>query len=186
MSRVGHGTAVGIAVLAAVLNVAPAAPEPLSKGDIKMPLMPEDRNSLVVYGEDPEAPPAPTLGVAIRFAAEGEMRVATGEPAVLHGVFRADPAILRGSAGLAKSAVFLTVLRVDKPFGQTTPLFTPTVRPAPPMGGMDVGPDYREGATFRVDLAKFFSLPAEPGRYTVQACLGGHFSDRLEFSIVAH
>jgi hypothetical protein len=145
--------------------------------------MPEDRNSLVVYAESPEAPPPPTLGVAIRFAAEGPMRAKAGDPVTLHGVYRADRTLIRNSGGMAQSFVFLTVLRADKPFGCTSPLFAATVRTMAPAGGMEVGPDYREGNSFRLDLASFFDLPAEPGSYTVQACLGGHFSDRLEFDV---
>ena len=150
-----------------------------------MPLMAEDRNRLVTYAENPDAPPAPTLGVAIRFAIEGEPRFKLGENILLHGVFRADGAMIKGSDGEPKSFVFLTLIRGDRPYGQTIQLYSPTVRGAAPPEGPAMGPDYREGAGFKVNLVKFFGLPAEPGSFTVQASIGTHFSDRLEFEVLA-
>ena len=181
MVRVRHVLALGVLALAAVVCVALSAP----KGDPKMPLMPEDRNRLVVYAEDPEAPPAPSLGVAIRFAAEGEASFKVGEHTFLYGSFRADRTLIQASGGEPKSFVFLTLIRTDKPYGQTLQLYTPTVRVAAPPDDPAPGPDYREGASFRVDLVKLFDLPDEPGRFTIQASIGPHFSDRLEFEIAA-
>ncbi|HUT32404.1 MAG TPA: hypothetical protein VNE39_02900 [Planctomycetota bacterium] len=151
-----------------------------------MPLMFEERNALVDMGENPNAPQPPGKGVAIRFAFDAEARFKPGEPLLLHGAFQADRAMLERAGGTVASLVFLTLLRSDKPYGSTLRLIVPpSERGRPASFPPNLLGDYREGGTFKVDLAKFFELPAEPGSYTVLASMAGHLSDPIEFDILA-
>ena len=150
-----------------------------------MARMIEARNALVDRSTDPDAPEVRDAGVAILLTGSGQDRFPVGEPVVLHGAYKADRDLLALSRRQPTAAILLTLIRTDRPFGATMSLITPTID-APPPASRDIALSdaYREGGHFRVDLAEFFELPAEPGTYAIQAAFGPWFSARLPFAIV--
>jgi len=143
------------------------------------------RMSAVDFGEDPLAPAPPGIGIALSFAGAIERpKFKVGGPVALHGAYQADQDLIQlCTEGLAAS-ILVTLLRVDKPWGETARLVPPKVpmqRPKTPAGSYD--PSYREGGQFQFDLIRFFRMPPEPGRYSVEAIIGPYHSRRLEFAI---
>jgi hypothetical protein len=143
------------------------------------------RLTIVDFGEDKLAPEPPGVGIAVSFGGATErLKLDVGKPVVLHGAYQADQDLISlCTEGLAAS-ILITVLRFDKPWGETARLVPPKVtiqRPPIPAGSYD--PSYREGGQFQLDLIRFFRIPAEPGRYSVEASIGPYHSKRLEFEL---
>lgn len=158
--------------------------KPKNGGASAMPLMIEERNALVKMQQDPDAPEVRGPGVEITLGGEERPRFPLGEPVTLRATIQADVKLLAQVPGDIASGAFLTIIRLDKPFGRTAQLIVPTVLIPKPPPSEEAGGDYLETTNFQVDLVKFFELPQEPGSYSIQAALGPYFSDRLEFDIV--
>jgi hypothetical protein len=157
------------------------------KEKIDMPLMIEQKNLLTDFGDNPDAPPPPDVGIAIAFSpslAETGARFPASGPVVLHGAYEANGTILKRCEGNSGAGIFVTVIRVDRPFGRTDRLVTPLTESTKPPAPRPYPESYREGGQFRVDIKTFFELPSEPGQYSVEAVLGGYFSERLGFELV--
>jgi hypothetical protein len=159
-------------------------PSKVRNGPVDLKL--QGRNSSVDFGDDPKAPEPPDVGIEIGFDPGGATRFPVGEAVMLHGAYRVDAPLLRQCKGNPGTGILLTIIRTDKPFGKTTKLVTPTVEvELPPVEDAGV-PDrtFRQKGQFRFDLARFFELDDEPGRYTIEAVIGPHFSHRLSFELV--
>ena len=158
-----------------------------NEGVYHMAFMIEEKNQLVDFGQNPDAPKAPDVGIAITFAQVAPNTVArfsASGPVVLHGAYQADGAVLRHCEDNPGAAIYVTVIRVDKPFGRTDRLVTPVTESSKPPALRPYPESYREGGQFRVDIKAFFELPSEPGQYTVEAALSGYFSGHLTFELV--
>jgi len=145
----------------------------------------EPRNSLVDLGEDKDAPEPPDVGIAIAvLPAAKPLKFTLGQPIVLHGAYQADLELIRLCRAGMSNSVMLTLIRIDRPGGETARLITPQMAPsADRVPKTLTDPTYREIEQFRVDLVKFFRLPKEPGKYTIEASLGPYFSGRISFAI---
>jgi hypothetical protein len=144
------------------------------------------RKGLVDFGADRDAPEAPDIGIAISLGPGSPPgRFAQDQPVILHGAYSADLNMVRlCREGLAAS-VLLTLIRTDRPWGETARLVVPQTvirRPEPPADAK-YGENFRQGGQFKVDLVRFFGLPKEPGRYQVEAVLTSYHSSRLDFEI---
>jgi hypothetical protein len=152
------------------------------EGEVRMI---EPRNSLVDFREDKDAPKPPDVGIAIALLpASKPLKFSVGQPIVLHGAYQADLNLIRLCPAGMSGSVMMTLIRTDRPWGETARLITPQMAPSldrVPKGTDD--PTYREVEQFRVDLVKFFRLPKEPGKYSIEAALGPHFSGRISFAI---
>lgn len=147
-----------------------------------------DRNQLVDFGENPQAPEPPDIGVAIKLVSDTESAGAgflAGHPIVLTGSYRVDGKLYRECEQNPAAAITITLTRQDRPFVQKVPLYSPKSKVTPPGGETApvYGEGYRVGGQFRLDLRLFFGLPDEPGKYTVLAELGGHQSRELSFEV---
>jgi hypothetical protein len=145
-----------------------------------------EKIGLVDFGADKDAPKAPDIGIAISL---GEGRppktFALNQPIILHGAYSADMKMIRAcKEGLAPS-ILLTLIRTDRPWGQTARLVNPSAAVQAPESPADAnyGDNFREGGQFNVDLTRFFSIPKEPGQYQVEAVLTSYHSSRLDFEV---
>ena len=150
--------------------------------------MPEDDLQRSRVCEVPESPPLEEPGVAIAFGPRAPGPFRPGTPIVLHGACGATGAVLHRSRGRALSAVLLVLVRRDKPAGRMRPVLdTSNLVPRPPRP--EPADEERDAllelSYFNLDLAQFFRLPEEPGRYWVMAALAEWVSQRLPFEIVA-
>lgn len=142
------------------------------------------KTGLVNFGADPLAPEPPSIGIAISFEKSHAPSVfRLGQNVELHGAYRADLDLIRLCRQGLTSSILVTVYRVDRPWGETGRLNVskaPMDAPAPPEG---YDTTYRESGQFRVDLVKFFNLPAEPAKYLVEAVIGPYVSERIAFEV---
>lgn len=146
-----------------------------------------ERNRLVDFGADDEAPEPPGVGMAISLGPDDSGgRFRAGQPVVLHGAYRADMDLIRRCREDLAASILLTLIRTDRPWGVTARLVTPRVYVEQPPMPPDAGnrENYRRSGQFKVDLVSFFELPAEAGSYVVEAVVGAYFSPRLTFQIV--
>ena len=145
----------------------------------------EPRNSLVNLGEDKDSPKPPDIGIALALiSASKPPSFAIGQPVVLHGAYQADLDLIRLCRAGMSGSVMITLIRTDRPWGETARLITPQMAPSMDRVPNNVSdPSYREIEQFRFDLVKFFRLPKEPATYSVQASIGSYFSERIAFSI---
>ncbi len=145
------------------------------------------RSEKVDFGPDPQAPEAPDVGVAISLLAKSKVAAfSLGQPIMLHGSFQADIALIRLCREGLSSSILVTLLRTDQPWGKTLRLVTPQTASTKPEPPQEPGRDYthyRQGGQFKVDLVRLFGIPKEPGKYQVEAILGPHHSQRLEFEV---
>lgn len=146
----------------------------------------DQRNALVDFSENPKAPKPPGIGIAISLDQDGSpAQFQIGKPAVLHGAYSADMDLSRLCREGVAESIMISIIRVDKPWGETIRLFTPKAivkRPQIP-ANTPYDESYRIKGQFKVDLAKFFNLPDEPGRYKVDATIGPYHSERLDLEI---
>lgn len=141
---------------------------------------PEAQNLLVQFGEMPEAPDYPDIGISVRV---WPAQVGPGEPVFLAGAYSADGALLTACRQNPAACVVLTLtLLVDPPVKTSLALITPTVQASAPPPG-EYGPDYREGAQFQLNLMDFFNLPGTPAEYIVAASIGEYSSGPHSFSV---
>lgn len=141
----------------------------------------------VDFGADPLAPEPPDVGIAISLLAGAKPAVfPLAQPVVLHGSFQADFALLKLCREGLSASILVTVIRTDQPWGKTLRLVTPQAAVVKPEPTQEPGRDYthyRQGGQFNFDLAKFFNIPKEPGKYQVEAVMGAYHSQRLEFEL---
>lgn len=157
----------------------------LWEGETQVTEPPQVRSERVDFGPDAEAPEAPDIGVAIALAGK-PANFGAGKPILLHGSFSADMALVRLCREGVSASILVTLIRTDRPWGKTLRLVTPksdVARPEPPVEPGRDSSHYREGGQFKVDIAKFFAIPAEPGKYQVEAIVGRHHSQRLDFEV---
>ena len=149
-----------------------------------MPLLPMQRNKLVDFNENKDTPVPPGIGVAIRLASQpGQTRFPIGTPVFLHGAYSADESLIRQCSEGLTASILLTLIRTDKVWGETARLISPEAKVHRPMSDTPPSLSYRERGQFKVDLVKFFELPAERGQYRIEASFGPYTSERLRFSI---
>lgn len=140
------------------------------------------RKAAVDFGANEKAPEPPDVGIAL--ALDGGGKYKAGAPVTVHGSYRADQDLIRMCREGLAASILITIVRIDKPWGETARLVPPKVvvqRPTSPEHAPD--PTYREAGQFRFDLRVFFDLPAEPGRYRVEAALGPYHSERVQFEV---
>jgi len=152
-----------------------------------MPETPQVSSGAVDFDHDPQAPEAPDVGIAISLATTAKIATfSRHQPIVLHGSYKADMALIRLCREGLSASILVTLVRTDKPWGRTTRLVTPKTPvtvPPPPDSGDRPQLYYREGGWFTFDLAKFFAIPPEPGKYQVEVILGPYHSQRLDFEV---
>lgn len=150
-----------------------------------MNLEDEKKKALVDYGPNPAAPKAPDVGIAIALDGPAPARFGAGAGIPLSGSYKADEALLKQCDRNPATSILLTLIRTDKVFGTTVRLVTPnnSVQIPEPPAGRPADDSYREGGQFQMDLQRYFKLPAEPAKYTIEAVLGPHFSKRLAFEV---
>lgn len=156
----------------------------ISKGS-DMAIIDSRRNQFVDYTTNDQAPEPPPIGIAIRFATPvNPAQFRAGEPVLLHGAYQADMNLLRLCKQGLVNCIMLTIHRADQPWGETVVLRASKIGvPVPEPADVPYDPAYRTGGQFHVDLAKFFSLKPEPGRYLIEAVIGPYVSQRLDFEI---
>ncbi|MBZ5637775.1 MAG: hypothetical protein LAO51_03350 [Acidobacteriia bacterium] len=148
-----------------------------------------ERNQLVDFGANPDAPEPPDIGIAIALVPESQgsgTAYHVDRPIVLAGSYRVDGKLFQEYEQNPAAAIKLTLTRKDKPGVESVPLYSPKSKIAPRGGGTPpvYGEGYRVGGQFKVDLRLFFGLPGEPGTYVVVASLGLRPSQELSFEIV--
>lgn len=151
----------------------------LSARGVAMARTPEERNLLVDFGEIPDPPEPPDVGIAIRLDSP---TIKPSKPVFLSGSFSADGALLTLCKGDISFSISLTLVRVDKLKSTTLPLAVPTIASEPPPAG-EYGPYFRRGGQFRLDLREFFEIPDEPGIYTIEASLKSYSSGPKHFTV---
>jgi hypothetical protein len=145
----------------------------------------EQRNQLVSFEANPEAPASPEIGIALAIGKNTSAVIPLGKVIILNGSFSADGALLLASENNLAASIHLSLARLDKPSVDTARLITPTVVFKSPN---DTNPpvyskSYRERGQFKVDLSQFFQIPAEAGKYAIQATLGTYKSESISFEI---
>jgi hypothetical protein len=148
-----------------------------------------DKNALVDFGANPDAPTPPDIGIALRLSPQSPgsgSRYSPRASVILAGSYRADGALIGASGGNLGASVFLTLRRTDLPSTTTVRLYSPkAVIPSPnDENPPSYGENYREGGQFRVDVKKFFEVADEPARYAVKAKIGTYSSNEVVFEIV--
>jgi len=178
MTRLLHISTVGVVFALSILFNGPAS---WAKEEITMNRLPEEQNLLVDFGESPDAPEYPDIGIAVRV---WPTEAKPGEPIFLAGAYSADGVLVTECQQNLAACVVLTVTQLGKhPVTTRLPLIQPIVVTSPPPPG-DFGPYYREGAQFRLNLTEFFNLAATPTEYTVEASLGKFTSESYFFSVI--
>ena len=104
-----------------------------SEGFADMAQTNTDRNLLVDFGSNPEAPPPPDVGIAITLIpAAAQSRYPLQAPIVLAGSFQADGTLLGAVSGNPTTNIVLVLRRTDTPSLIKVPLYSPkTVFPTP-------------------------------------------------------
>lgn len=161
----------------------------INEGVSPMALMTEERNQLVDFGENSDAPEAPDIGIVIGFgpvAPATVPRFRVGAPILLHGAYRANGALLLQCNSEPATAILIILTRRDKPVIESARLVTPTavIKSPSALSPPTYSEDYRSSVQFKVDLKKFFEIPDERGKYWVMLALGDYVSERLLFEVV--
>lgn len=157
-----------------------------SEDEAKMGETNKKRIGLVDFGADSDAPQAPPIGIAISLGSgPPPKRFSANQPIVLHGSYNADVKMIRACRNGIPESILLTIVRTDRPWGETAKLVNPQSvinKPTVP-DDANYGDNFREGGQFKLDLANFFDLPKEPGQYQIEAVLTSYHSVRIDFEI---
>jgi len=141
---------------------------------------PQERNLLVEFGEIPDPPDPPDVGITIRLDSD---TIKLGKPIFLSGSFRADLKLLTLCKGDVYFEISLTLIRVDKLKSETLPLVVPTIASEEPLPVGEDDPYFWMGGQFRLDLREFFEIPNQPGIYTIEARLKSYSSGLKSFRV---
>ncbi len=152
----------------------------LPQKGIAVDRQPEEQNLLVTFGETPETPDYPDIGISVHV---WPTQIEPGKSVFLSGAYSADGELLTHCKQNLAACVILTLIRVVPDLTtKSLPLILQTYKTqAPPAG--EYGPDYREGEQFQLDLVSFFNIPALPAEYTIEASIGAYTSGTHTFQI---